>query len=113
MAARQHAGRAAPDRQSLFAGALPPLPTNRNRSIRNLQLAASIDRGKSSESTRLVARSLSAGRTGANMRKPAVPRRPNGVELEAQMRRLVGLLAAAAGIASVVVGGTAATASTT
>jgi hypothetical protein len=47
------------------------------------------------------------------MQKPAVPRRQNGVELEAQMRRLVGVLVAVATIASVVLGGTAATASTT
>jgi Cellulose binding domain len=47
------------------------------------------------------------------MQKPAVPRRPDGVELEAQMRRFVGVLVAVAAIASGVIGGTAAAASTT
>src|ERR1043166_6157599 len=46
-------------------------------------------------------------------RKPAVPRRRDGVELESQMRKLVGVLLTAAAITSVVIGGPGAPAGTT
>src|SRR5581483_1959399 len=46
------------------------------------------------------------------MQETVVPRRRNGVELESQMRRLVGVLLTAAAIMSVVIGGATASAST-